>query len=179
MKNQKLIIWLIVGAVAAAGIGFYMYSKEQVKLLKSYCYKLKDIKIVNATINKLKFDVSLAFKNQSDMEFDLVNYAIDVFAEGVKLTTINSKITQTVAGKSVTDIKFSVDIVPSEVFSDNKKLGSLITKAITNRNSIIIGIDGKITAAYKGIKLKGVPVKMEMTVGDMLSDDDTLYKCTI
>ena len=178
--SKKAIIWsAVVAGFIAIGGGAFVVIKEQMRLLKSYCYRIKGFKINSIKVDDVNFDLSVAFRNQSNLSINIIGYKFDISVEGISAGTISSDKTQTLKPKAITDLTMNVKFSPKIALSNVLSLLNFTNKIISDKNNVQIMIDGYVSAKHSFIKVTKMPISMTMTIGEALSDDPNLEKCAI
>jgi LEA14-like dessication related protein len=181
MALNKKAFYITTAVLAACGLfyGGYIVITEQIRLLKSYCYRIKNVKVRTANKDLIEFQMDLMFKNQSDVDVDIKGYKFDILIDSIHVGFVESKTAQIIKAKTVSLFSITVKVLPKEVFRDLVQIIGLLAKFATNPNSIVVTIKGNITAKHSIIMVKDLPIEMSMTIAESLSDDASLEKCTI
>lgn len=178
MKKTLLGIG-VIGGIIILGIGLTKLIKEQVRLLLSYCYRIKNVRLKSFKKDGVEMTIDFALKNQSDITLEITDFNIDVYLEGVKVTTIKKPSMDIVwKAKEVSVIPIDVVFNPQDVFKSSQ-LTDLIVKASYNYSKLNIRTVGTVSAKHSFLSAKNFPLDLSMTIAEAMSDDPKLEKCTI
>lgn len=179
MNAKKTVIGIgIIAGLIAIGIGISKLLKEQVRLLFSYCYRIKNARIKSFKADSVEMDLIILLRNQSDITVDILGVDLDVYIEGVKVTQIKDSELITWKARSVSDVGFNIKFSPKDIFKSSE-LSKLLVKAAYNYKDLSVRTVGKVSVKHSFIKAKNVPLDITMTIADILKDDPTLEKCEI
>ena len=182
-KTKRILTIITAIAVpmgfVALGAGLFMHFKEQIRLLKSYCYKIRNVVFKNVTQDKIDMSLQLAIRNQSDIDIDISKYQLDIFIDSVKIATITDSIKQKMKSKAVSNIALNVSMNPKQVFKNTNDLIAIVNKFLFDKNNLTIGIKGTLSAGSSFLSFANLPIDMTMTFAEISKDDPTAYKCKI
>lgn len=173
MFKIKSIIFTVAtfAAIGAIAFGFYQFYKRQMRLALSFCYKFSKINIITLSKTKLTLDLTLKIRNQSDIRLNLSDYSFQVWINGKFITVISSVSNTDLLANAVSFLTLRVDFDPSKVFDAND-LVTLTLTALTDKKNFIIKIKGKISAKANFIKIKDLPIDMQMSLEDIMKPDE-------
>ena len=181
MKRTLIGLSLLVG-LSTIGYGVYRVLKEQTKLLKSYCWKIKNVVINTFRMDEVYLTFILLLKNQSDIDVTLTNFDLDVFLNNEKVAkVINTDIGIDWKARGVSEIKFDVKFNPKDVFSSISKVTTLAIDIFSNKENVLIGVKGNVTAKHNFIKVSDLPIDYAMSLASITEDkdNDNTYECKI
>lgn len=169
---KKVIITLsILAGIGGLGFALYAFYKRQITLAMSYCYKFSNISFINTSKDRFTIDLTLKIKNQSDIRLNLPNYMFEVYINNKFITTVASAVPTDLLANAVSLLTVRIDFNPSKVFNFSDVL-SLIASALTDKSKFVIRLKGKISANISFIKIKDMPIDMQMTLADILAPAD-------
>ena len=180
--NKNLIVGSIIIGLGLLGIGIYAFYKRQIALVTNFCYKLANLKFINLKIDQVTLDLTVKFKNQSDISVGLSSYNFDVYINGNFITNISSTSDAVILANAVSSLVVRIDFNPSSVF-DLQGAGKLLYQALTDKSNFIIEIKGTVSAKINFVKINNFPLDINMCLADILAPsnkDDTMnLQCTI
>jgi len=181
MKKALIGITLLAG-IGTIGYGIYKLLKEQVKLLESYCWKVKDVIIRKFDLDNVNLTIILLLKNQSDIDVELTDYNLDVLIdEKVVANVYNTTMKTNWSARSVSEILFDVNFNPRNFFTSLKQVTNLAYRVYSEPDNVIIGVKGTVTAKHSFIKIDDIAVDYSTTLKSIQEDsnDDSSYECKI
>ena len=149
-KSTKIGIGIAIGVIG--GVAFYVY--KQLSYAKKLCYSFSGVKIKEASMSKVVFDMDYGIKNLDKLKIEITGVSLDVFVDG-KFTT---KIKDT---QSIKIEPFSKTVIPLNVVFYPKDLASDITSLILG------GGYQQIPIKFKGqIKLKKLGIVFSIPISE-------------
>lgn len=177
---KKLFIGIgLLGGIGTLGYGLYKYYMVQIAKAMNYCYKIKSYKINNFSMTNLSMNLGVLFRNQSEFDLDIYGYNITVYINDVKTAVLKSNSKTAIAHNDTTLINMQVDVNPQIIFSDTKKLAQIILWSVTDTSKIIIRIEGTLSAGASFITVKDLPLKISMSMKEIMTDDPNAEICTV
>lgn len=159
----------IIAIVGLSLIGIYLYNhfKYQVNLLMQYTYKVKGYEILKLTFKEIALRITLAFENKSDIDFTIVGYDIEIFANGKSVGFARSgKMNEYVAPKRSSDITITIVFDPKTTIKNAITLDNMIS-ATVNRDQIKLRFKGYFSINHKGfLNIKDFPIDMEYALSE-------------
>lgn len=159
----------IIAIVGLVGIGVFLYYhfKKQVELLMQYTYKVKGYEILKMTFKEIALRITLAFENKSDIDFTIVGYDIEIFANGKSVGFARSgRMNEYVAPRGSSDITITVAFDPKTTIKNAITLDNIIGATI-NRDQIKLRFKGYFSISHKGfLNIKDFPIDMEYALSE-------------
>ena len=181
MNRAILSISLLFG-LTGLGYGIYYFVNEQKKLLKSYCFKIKNVLIKRLKSDDIGLVIVMLLKNQSDVDVTITKMDLDVFMDGKKVADVlDDDMSINWASRQVSEVRFEVAFNPQIVFKSLGNAINLVTRVLTNPDNILINVKGKVSAEHSFIKIADVPIDYTMTLSEIgqESENEDTYKCEI
>ena len=166
---------LIIGGIVAtifAAIGIYAYN--QYKLLYNYCYAMTGAVIKSFGLNKISITIMVKLKNRSDITIELGDQSYDVFINDYYISTIKYTKPATWYSKSSVTFPLDIEFSPKELLKAGLKN---IQEFITDKNKIIIKIDGFVNAKAGVISIKDLKFNYEMSLAELLAPSEEIEAC--
>jgi LEA14-like dessication related protein len=164
---KKIYIVVVAIIIIVLVVSGYI-AKKQFSKIMNYCYKFN---IKKSKINKISssvIDMSLAvdFKNNSDIDFLIDGYNIDVLLNDNKVSTVSSKDSLTLKSKSFTTMVIPVNI---DLGGMNAiPLASVIGYIITDKSKVNITVKGNISGGALGVKVKDFPIELTLNLAELM-----------
>ena len=178
MKKFFLGIGILTG-IAVIGLGMAKLLKEQVRLMFSYCYRIKNVVIRSFKKDNVDLRLDFLLRNQSDITLDILSYDFDVYLEGIKVGKLKDDNANIVwKARDISLIGANINFNPSTVFNASN-LTTLLAKAGFNYKQLGIRMNGIVSVKHGFIKAKNIPLDMTMTIEDIMKDDPALETCTV
>ena len=178
MKKTLTIISILTG-LSIIGTGFYLIIKEQIKLMESYCWKVKDVLIKQFGFNNASLTVVLNLKNQSDINLEIIDYNFGIFLDDLKVADVKNTVKTVWKAKSISEIMFDINFNPSIVIKDAKKISNLAVNIFAYPQNVMFTAKGTVTVKHSFIKVSNLPIEYKTTFADLNKDDETPYECKI
>lgn len=155
--NKKLIFGGI--GLVAIGYALYKYFSVQSKLLMDYEYKIVNIKPIKISLTELTFDITIRFISKSDIEAEIQQIYLDVFAEGNPVGFVTENKPFIIPAKGSSDISLRFSFEPKKILSSvtNILLGA------GQRKDLKFKLQGYATVKSGFIK-KTLPISYENVV---------------
>lgn len=179
---MKILKWLVVlsGFGLLAG-GAYLYTKDQVKKLLNYCYRLRKFRVVKITKDNFMFTFELHIKNMSDTTVNIKGYDLDLYLQGKKTANIKSEADVLWRAKQIAIIPMTVDVNPEKAFS-LPEIISLVALFGIDKSKIEVTIKGKVSAGLGLLSLRNYPVEIKYSLKELLADnpeDPEMEQCKV
>lgn len=154
-KSTKIGIGIAIGVIG--GVAFYVY--KQLSYAKKLCYSFSGVKIKEASISKVVFDMDYGIKNLDKLKIEIKGVSLDVFVDGKFTTKIKDS-------QSIKIEPFSKTVIPLNIVFYPKELSSDISSF--DIGSLILGGGYKqIPIKFKGqIKLKKLGIVFSIPVSE-------------
>jgi LEA14-like dessication related protein len=178
--NKKLLI----GTGFAAGFillicGLYKWYMVQLDKVMQYCYKIKRYKFNTISLDKIDMTIDVLIRNKSAFDFDVYGYDMAVYINDIKIAKLKDQTNQHIVNNGLSLIKLNVNVLPKEVFKDAKKLGEIISWSLLDKEKVKITVDGTISAGSSFLKVRDLPIKITMTLKEIMTDDPNAEVCTV
>jgi hypothetical protein len=169
----------VFAGIAVIGYGVYMLINEQIRLIFSYCYRIKNIAIRSFKKDNINLKIDVLLKNQSDIGLEIISYNFDIYLDGIKVFNVKDPDTHiNWAARGVSLVSTEVAFNPTEVFNATN-LQKLLSKSAFNYKQIAVRTKGIVSVKHGFIKAKNVPLDITMTIDEIMQDDPKLEVCTI
>lgn len=156
MKKWKY--FAIAAIVGVSGATAIWLKKQYDKLMKN-TYELKSFIIKKASLQSVTFSVVYAYKNNTDIDINLVGQEYKIYVDDRFITTIKSDVPVVLKANSITDIPLDITVDPKDMyykFKDN------LIKALTQKQKLKIKMDSTFRVKF-GIFTIPVPYPYEWT----------------
>jgi LEA14-like dessication related protein len=160
---------LAILGVGVLVVGIGLYITEQIRLVKSICYKITNYTATKLSLDSAEFSVNLEVTNKSSkFNVNVSKVDVDVYVNGVFSSKVTSETKFNILPSSVINVPLEVDFNPKQFL---QSLGSILG-ASSKIDDIKITLMGKITA-QKGIVPLFVPFEFVTTIGELKSNQGT------
>lgn len=172
---SKIGIGLGIGLI---GFGLTWQIMQQIKLAKSYCYKIKGLIFKTTTAENITVEVTIAIKNKSDIALDVLGYNFDFYLNDRLVGVIESDQTQSVVANGVSEVKATISFNPTKLFDKNYAL-TLLSYLLTSKERIVTRTVGYVRAKHSFMFPIKVPLDIKMNLKEILADDPNAEQCNI
>lgn len=165
MGIKKIITnkYIIAGVASVFILGGLLYSEY--RKIMNYCISFSKVHFNKATLDNIDIDIFMNFKNQSNIQIDIVGMTSNVFLNDAFVTTVSNKVTQVIKAESTSVIGFNIQFNPTAVY---KVLKLNITDLLAHRENIIIKIDMKMKVKLWLIEVN-IPYTYQNNLKDMMA----------
>lgn len=126
MKNFGFFVFIII--VLVAGFAYW-----QLRKIKEISVEISEFSIKSFSLKKMTGWIKVEVENKSDISAFIVNYVLDVYADGVKIGTVNNSPNLKIKAKEKTIIQVDYLINPSELITTFNLMQLLKEKGIIFR----------------------------------------------
>ena len=169
----KIAIWTGIAIFVTGAI--YAIQRE-IKLLKSYCWKITHFTINDFTLKKLDIDLNVSIRNISNIDITIIGYSIKIDIDGRYIGNVVNNVPLYVPANDLTTTVINFNTNPYDVL-DLQYILAEVKKFQTDTNNIQFRMYGSATV-QKGIKIS-VPFDLTMSYADMQKTDPNLIACKI
>ena len=156
---------VIASIVIIAGVtGWHFYT--QTKLLADYCFNVVGHRIVKVGWKQVIMEIDFQIYNKSDVQVTIDNYDLGIFINGNFVSKISNQVGQVIAPRGRSIVTLVVDFTPQQALAGIFNLDFL--KGALNKEQIIVGISGAVTVSHRGIRLRNLPVQIELPLSEMI-----------
>lgn len=161
-SKKKYIITGVIALVTVSGAYLYwQYNK-----LMEYAIKFAGIKIKNASLTNVNFDVFLTFSNASNLTFAISEQEYEVYLDNIFLTKISKPTKQPISAKSVSPVTVNVDFNPSKI---GKEIKGQAANLLLNMLNASIRVEVKLKIELWNFIKIPVPYIYKTTIGEIMS----------
>lgn len=169
--KKAIIIGTMLIGIAGIGYAFYSYIKKQIQQAMSFCYKFSAINFLKLDKSEFIILLTIKIRNQSDIRLNLDSYSFDVFINGKYVTNIVSPSSIDLLANAVSEFPVKIIFNPSKLFN-LADVVSLISTALTDKKNFLIKLKGNISASVSFIRVKNLPIDMQMSLEEILAPAD-------
>jgi hypothetical protein len=144
VKNKKLLIAGIIGAVSITGAYLYL----QVSKILSYTLNFKGIRNVTFDKTSVKFQIFYEYLNKANIDITLAQQEYEIFINGQYLTTMTNFAPNILKGGSPSEIVINVNLTAD----DFKKVKLNLAQVLLRPSSVEIKTVMKWKVKYGFLK---------------------------
>jgi LEA14-like dessication related protein len=138
---------------------YWQYTK-----IMNYCIGFKRIKLNAFSLEKVDFDVTLNFKNNSDLTIHILSQDYKVFLNNEELVQVSNQKSQTINPVSDSEISVNIAFLPRKAGSIFKNIAVLVASP----EKINIRVDIKLKVKLFFITVS-VPYSFKTTLKDIMN----------
>ena len=105
----------VLGIIGVIGIGFTMYVKKQISLLKEYCYKISDFKIINLEKDNITLGITILIQNNSAIDAIIEGFNFDIYLNGTKVSKVVNNVKQKFLANNITKLNIIIPPIKNQV----------------------------------------------------------------
>lgn len=155
----------ILSVVIITGVvGWHFYT--QAKLLADYCFNVVGHRIIRASWKEIVMQMDFQVYNKSDISIVVDNYDLGVYINKHFVSKVSNPVGQTLAPNSRSIITLIISFTPKQALGGIFNLDFI--KGAMDKQKIMIGLSGFVTVSHQGIRLKNLPVQIEMPLSEMI-----------
>lgn len=181
MGTKKVIrISSLIAGTGLLAYGFYRHFAYQTELLKQFCYKIENYKLLKVTNKSIIMRFDIAIENKSDLEIKISGYDLDLYLNTKKVISVKSKNKVVIKPKSFNNIKVYAEFDPSLKFKLDYLL-QLIGYFMISKESIDISVKGKISASSGFLRAANVPINLYYNLAEIMNtnNDNIKKQCRV
>lgn len=138
---------------------YWQYTK-----IMDYVLKLTGVKFRSFTLNKVDFDLSLSFQNNSDLTINIVSQDYTIYVNNTEVLKVVNKNSSTLVKNAISPVNVNLQFNPQQIANNLK--GAAIN-FLTNPEKINIKFDIKLKVKLLIFTLS-IPYVYETTLKDLL-----------
>lgn len=165
---------IIIGGLAIAATSLLIYFKRQINLIKDACYTISGGVIHSLTLSNVKMTLFLKIINESDLTIQLSNMNFNIYVNNMFVTKVSKPEIQTLYSKSDAIIQLKFEFNPTDLLRAGI---TNIEPIIYDKEKLIIGIKGSISAKTGIVKLNNFPIDENITLKEILTPSLNPKKC--
>lgn len=172
--TPKLRNGLIIGGLLVATTALIVYFKKQMNLLYDACYTISGGIVHSLTLSKVKITLFLKIVNESDLTIQISDAVFNIYVNNMFVTKILKPESQTLYSKSDTIIKLDFEFNPKDLLRAGL---TNIEPIIYDKEKLVIGIKGSLSAKTGIVKLSKFPIDEKITLKEILTPSPNAKKC--
>jgi len=172
--TPKLRNGLIIGGLLVATAGLIAYFKRQMNLLYDACYTISGGVVHSLTLSSVKMTLFFKFVNESDLTIQVSNMEFNIYVNNMFVTKILKPDVQTIYSKSDAIVKLDFQFNPKDLLRAGI---TNIEPLIYDKEKLIIGIKGFLSAKTGIVKLSKFPIDEAITLKEILTPSPNAKKC--
>ncbi len=158
---RKSFFLLGLGTLIA---GAYLYYRRQLEVLENFTYRVVGIKI--NSVAPLSLDISTEIVNNSEIEFTIKGYDIDVFVNNKKVAkVVNKNLDEKLSGYGSKSI---INFTATLGTDDGGRVGNILSGALEVLADINIDFKGKVSVKRGIFEYSNYPVDINYKLQDFL-----------
>jgi len=172
--TPKLRNGLIIGGLLVATTGLILYFRRQMNLIMDACYTISGGVVHSLTMNSVKMTLFFKFVNESDLTIQVSDMVFNIYVNNMFVTKILKPDLQTLYSKSDAIIKLDFEFNPKDLLRAGI---TNIEPLIYDKEKLIIGIKGYLSAKTGIVKIKKFPIDEKITLKEILTPSLNPKKC--
>ncbi len=155
---------LLFGGLGLVTYSLYTYYKKQLSILSKSKISLGSIKIVYFKLDRIKINIGIDVKNDSEQEFTISNYNLNLYLNDNYIGKVNnSNVDVVVKGNGRTSrISFDYEFNPNE-----NGIGQALYQTLANKTGSPLRVLGTVSVKIGMIKLN-IPIDYTSKLKDFM-----------
>jgi len=172
--TPKLRNGLIIGGLLVATTALIVYFKKQMNLLYDACYTISGGVVHSLTLSSVKMTLFFKVVNESDLTIQISDAVFNIYVNNMFVTKILKPDSQTLYSKSDAIIKIDFEFNPKDLLRAGL---TNIEPIIYDKEKLVIGIKGSLSAKTGIVKLSKFPIDEKITLKEILTPSPNAKKC--